>query len=150
MLTPILWMWHPRTYPSNSSLMKYVSLQFRDKDVVGDSVRLYRSPNIWPFLCPLLRLLFPQRPLNGQAGPAFGAAVLLSQITSLSYVCLSTPSRKIYSLILPDTEMRLTSKKFPWSCFLGFLNMGKRFPFSSHLGRQLTPMSFQISWSVAW
>jgi len=75
---------------------------------------------------PLLELV--QVPLDGI--PSFcGNPCWLSQITSLSSICLSIASRRISSTIFPGTEVRLTGQWFPGSCFLPILKMGTIFPF---------------------
>ena len=53
----------------------------------------------------------------------------LSQMTSLSSVCLIRASRRICSMIFPGTEVRLTGRWFLGSSFLPFLKMGTMFAF---------------------
>ena len=52
----------------------------------------------------------------------------LSPVTSLLSMCLSVISRRICSIILPGTEMRLTVLQFPRSSFFPFLKMGVMLP----------------------
>lgn len=48
--------------------------------------------------------------------------------------CLNISSRRIYSMIFPGIEVRLTGLYFPGSFFLPFLKMGVMFPFFQSLG----------------
>ena len=52
-----------------------------------------------------------------------------SSVTSLLSTCLSIASRRVCSMILPRTELRLTGQWFPGSSFLPFLKTRMMFPF---------------------
>jgi len=82
----------PVPHPLNKPPVKSISFQFGEKDVMGDSVKA---------------LTEVQREL-GQEGSALGETIWLFHIISLSSMCHSIACRKIYSMIFPSTEVRLT------------------------------------------
>lgn len=68
-----------------------------------------------------------------QTGLALAEAVLAVSNQHLSFVYVSMASRRICSMILPDTEMGLTNQQFPGSSFLHTLKMDTMFSFFQSL-----------------
>jgi len=116
-----------------------MSFQFRDKDITRDSVKCLAQVQVDDVSClpfvhqrckPITKL---DTKLVRHDLPMLKPC-WLSSVTSLLSKCLSMFLRRICSIILPGTEVRLTGLQFPGSSFFPFLKMGVMFPLLQAVG----------------
>ena len=124
-------------YPS----IKSMSLQFKDKDFMWDSVTCSAQVQVDDVCCCSLIHQCSNPIIEGhqicQAQFALTEAMLAvtsPPVISLFSMCLYIVSSRICSMILPGTEVRLTG---PTSAFLSFLNTGLMSPVLQSLGTSL-------------
>ena len=127
---------------------------WRGGHYMGPCQRPYWSPDGWHqwfFPCPPTQLHLQGRLLcwSGRTCPWWSHTGLF-HTTSISSTFQTIASRRICSLMFPDTEVRLKDWYFPGFFFLPFLKMVWHCLFSSHQGFHLTAITFQISSRAAW
>lgn len=117
--------------PFTTTLWLYPSSQFLSHWIVhppnhmGPYQKSCRNLDRWCLLVFFVTVVIILGHQTGQSWFALSEAMLpcsLPWITSLSFMCHITASRRICSMILPATEAF-------WSSFLLFLKMGVVFPF---------------------
>ncbi|KAK4829247.1 hypothetical protein QYF61_002533 [Mycteria americana] len=99
----------PIPHSPNSPPIKSISIQFKEKDVVGDHAKGLTEVQIDDILTPSYKATRLIRQDLSLVRPCW-----LSRMTSLSSMCLRIASRRTCSMIFPGTE-------FSSSCTLAFL-----------------------------